>query len=122
MSILGRSIFDTISKVPQINPLYLILGWIAYGNFMAGLKTALLSMPIIAAALLTGMVPLVGPFIYYYLTNAWLMPLFPEFKLEYTWATTIIFQIGMVASVILNVMVSIFIIEHIRSSIKCKIS
>ena len=89
--------------------LFFILGWVVYGGWKAGLKTALLSLPFGFAAGLSALIPVAGPFGYYFAATRWLMPLFPRFGLEHTWVTGLLFWGGLVASIIGNIVVTVAI-------------
>jgi|YNPMSStandDraft_2_1061718.scaffolds.fasta_scaffold19317_1 hypothetical protein len=90
-----------------------ILGWIVYGSFMAGITTTLITLALGLVALIAGVIPVAGPIGYWFVANTWIMPLFPQYGLDFTWLTGLLFWGNLISSILVNIVVIFFLVAKL---------
>jgi hypothetical protein len=90
-----------------------ILGWLVYHSANGGFWCGLLWLALCTTALL-GFVPIIGPFIYWKLATATVMPyILNAAGLQGTWLTTLGQWLGLVASIMFTIASIYFILVFI---------
>ncbi len=92
-----------------------ILGFFEYGQSIAGGLAVVLLSVVEALAALVGLIPVGGPFLYYFFTGNWGLAWTLSFTgLVGTWVTSLVFWIGLLFSVALTFVGPFFLAMRIR--------
>lgn len=105
---------SSIFSIGGLTIFFTVLGYFVYGKTFTGALGTFVYTYAIGLCAFSGLIPIVGPFIFYYLGKVWLEPrIFALTGIHSTWLTQFLFWSDFVIVSILMVILTIYLVIKI---------